>query len=86
MIILPNNDKNSAKTFADRMRETIASHAFQDIPSAITVSIGIGGMPDANIRNVDELIRCADIALYRAKQSGRNRVEVGSGEDLLSNA
>lgn len=85
MVILPNSDKNSARAVAERMRQTVASHSFQDIASAVTVSIGISGMPDANIRNVDELIRCADIALYRAKQSGRNRVEVGSGEDLLSN-
>ncbi len=82
MVILPSTDSPSAKIVAERMRDMIASFPFQDINRPITVSIGIAGMPDERIRNEDLMIRCADIALYRAKQSGRNRVEVASGADL----
>ncbi|MDA8083747.1 MAG: diguanylate cyclase [Nitrospiraceae bacterium] len=82
MVILPSTDSSSAKVVAERMRDMIASFPFQDINRPITVSIGIAGMPDERLRNEDLMIRCADIALYRAKQSGRNRVEVASGADL----
>jgi diguanylate cyclase (GGDEF)-like protein len=41
---------------------------------SVTVSIGVSG-PDAKARVPDEVVQAADKALYRAKQSGRNRVE-----------
>jgi len=82
MIVLPNTDGTNARIVAERMREAIASHKFTDIDRPITVSIGIAGMPDDRVTNEDQMIRCSDIALYRAKQNGRNRVETASGEDL----
>jgi diguanylate cyclase (GGDEF)-like protein len=42
----------------------------------ITISIGIGIFPD-HANNVETTLRVADAAMYRAKQSGRNRVVVG---------
>lgn len=44
---------------------------------SVTVSIGVAE-PNARLRDTDDVIRAADQALYRAKQSGRNRVEVAS--------
>ncbi len=41
---------------------------------SVTVSIGVAE-PRARIRAVEDVIQAADQALYRAKQSGRNRVE-----------
>lgn len=86
MVVLPNTDISNAKVVAERMLVSIARYPFPNINEAITVSIGIGGMPDSNIKNEDQVIRCADIALYRAKQSGRNRVEVSTGEELSGNS
>jgi diguanylate cyclase len=40
-----------------------------------TLSIGIATYP-AHAQTMEELIRCADIALYRAKREGRNRALV----------
>ncbi len=40
----------------------------------MTVSIGVSE-PDAKARAPEQVIQAADKALYRAKQSGRNRVE-----------
>jgi len=42
----------------------------------ITISIGIGIFPD-HANNVETVLRVADAAMYRAKESGRNRVVVG---------
>lgn len=43
---------------------------------SVTVSIGVAE-PDAKARGPEQVIQAADKALYRAKQSGRNRVEFG---------
>ena len=42
---------------------------------SVTVSIG-AAEPTARFRSVEQVIQAADRALYRAKQSGRNRVEL----------
>ena len=44
---------------------------------SVTVSIG-AAEPTARFRSVEQVIQAADQALYRAKQSGRNRVELSS--------
>jgi len=44
---------------------------------SVTVSIG-AAEPNARLRSVEHVIQAADQALYRAKQSGRNRVELSS--------
>ena len=41
-----------------------------------TISIGVVAFPRAGVTSVDDLIRCADSALYRAKNQGRNRIVV----------
>ena len=46
-------------------------------PVSVTVSIG-AAEPNARFRSVEQVIQAADQALYRAKQSGRNRVELSS--------
>jgi diguanylate cyclase (GGDEF)-like protein len=44
----------------------------------VTISVGIAAYPEAGI-DLPEILRVADGALYRAKQKGRNRVELASG-------
>ena len=58
-------------------RTTRPARPSDETPSAeisVTVSIGVAE-PRARIRAVEDVIQAADQALYRAKQSGRNRVE-----------
>ena len=44
----------------------------------VTVSIGVAE-PNATAEDVEQVIKAADKALYRAKQRGRNRLEVATG-------
>ena len=82
-LLLPNTAKEDAVHVAERIRISIEKHVFADMQSqTITVSIGISGIPDTEIDTEDKLVRCADIALYRAKQTGRNCTEVCSGKIL----
>jgi diguanylate cyclase (GGDEF)-like protein len=46
-----------------------------DILIRATLSVGIATYP-AHAQTMEELVRCADIALYRAKREGRNRALV----------
>ncbi|WP_042301123.1 sensor domain-containing diguanylate cyclase [Paraburkholderia kururiensis] len=77
---LPGADANVARKVAEQLRQRIEQHDFEHawrleaIP--FTVSIGVVTR-EAGERDVDALMKRADRALYRAKQLGRNRVEVG---------
>lgn len=82
MIILPNTDKVQARIVAERMRKTIEDYDFAEVDRKISVSIGISGMPDAKVDNEEKLIRCADFAMYRAKQLGRNRTVTAEALEL----
>lgn len=82
MVILPNTDRSNARIGAERMRMAIENFSFPEIEGGITVSIGVAGLPDEALANEDRLIRCADYALYRAKQGGRNCTYVGEGKEI----
>jgi diguanylate cyclase (GGDEF)-like protein/putative nucleotidyltransferase with HDIG domain len=85
-ILLPETPPEQAFEIAERIRRTVAASSFDvetsSEPIRATISIGIAGYPrdgaDAN-----ELIHQADLAVYRAKLQGRNRVLDASSEPLL---
>lgn len=68
---LSEND-NAMLMFAERLRETIASYSFNEIPQ-ITISIGISKHRLGLSKEM--LIEEADQAMYHAKKNGKNRVE-----------
>lgn len=84
MVVLPNTEKNGALHVAERIRAGMANGKFGEVGMPITVSLGVTGMPDKDIDDEDKFIRCADLALYRAKQNGRNRVECVVGNELIT--
>lgn len=75
-ILLPQTDHAAAWIVADRLRQAIMdqSIATEEGPLRLTVSLGLASLDPATA-DLDDLIRRADLALYQAKQNGRNRVE-----------
>ena len=83
-IILPNTGLTGANDVAERIRKTIESNAieYQSHRINVTVSIGVAIMNEYDNR-YEDIISRADIALYKAKNSGRNQVCM-SKERLVS--
>lgn len=78
-IIFPRTDKSEANTLAFRIMEGIRATSFDgdDIMPLgfLTVSVGMASFPE-DATNGEDLVRCADEALYAAKKAGRNTVRV----------
>ncbi|OGW74919.1 MAG: hypothetical protein A2Z72_00090 [Omnitrophica bacterium RBG_13_46_9] len=76
-IIMPNTSKQIATIISERLRKEIAeSFASMELPQNIyhlTISIGISTFPYDGA-DKDTLIHKADIALYEAKRTGKNKV------------
>jgi len=80
-VILHNADKQGCMAVAEQIRATVAAGVLRDKNSKkgygqVTISIGIAEYSPNN--NADELVNNADQALYRAKDNGRNRVELAA--------
>lgn len=78
VLLLPDTEKRGAIAVAEKVRLLIEAHRFLNADHQetrkITISAGIATYPD-DVNEVDDLIDRADIALYRAKENGRNRIE-----------
>ncbi len=78
LVVLPETDLQGASLWAERWREDIERHEFEEPDGKklkITISVGVASF-NSDMDNQDVLIDAADKALYRAKESGRNRVVV----------
>jgi diguanylate cyclase (GGDEF)-like protein len=74
MLILPDTDARGAVAVAERIRAATEQEAFPGVPAGhqVTVTIGVAGR--AREESGDALVARADLALYRGKDAGRNRV------------
>ena len=77
LIIAGNSDGAAALLLAERIRDAIEKHQPHNLALTrpITVSIGVAGSADPK-SNWKELMKLADQALYKVKQSGRNAVKL----------
>ncbi len=84
-VLLPETDSQEAYLVADRIRREVESTGFQvptsDTPIRATISIGIAHFPEHG-REANEVVHQADLAVYQAKLSGRNRVCIASQASL----
>jgi diguanylate cyclase (GGDEF)-like protein/putative nucleotidyltransferase with HDIG domain len=85
-ILLPETPTEQAMEIAERIRRAVADEQFEVDTAAepihATISIGVAGFPKDGV-DATELIHQADLAVYRAKLQGRNRVLGASTEPLL---
>lgn len=72
LVLLPNTTLDGALVLAEKIRRAVAQHDFPAVGTK-TVSLGVSQLLDGE--SMTGLVARADQALYRAKQSGRNRVE-----------
>jgi len=84
-IIMPETDQEECLKFIERLRKSIQHHPFVDeflqTEHHLTVSAGAAIYPQ-HARTVEKLIYGADMALLNAKNSGKNKTLIYSGEEV----
>lgn len=71
MVICPESDQLSAQSLGEKLRLAIEQYEFNTINHA-TISIGVAQLQHTD--TLSEWVEQADVALYKAKNEGRNRV------------
>jgi diguanylate cyclase (GGDEF)-like protein len=77
VIVLPETPREGARVVANKLRRAVRAKAFvSDVGPdvAVTVSIGVAAYPEDGT-TAEGLIQAADVAMYKAKRRGRDRVE-----------
>jgi diguanylate cyclase (GGDEF)-like protein len=85
LIVAPNVTKDDALRLAERLRGTISSIALTDA-SGCSATVSVGVTLTDGVEDWREVVCAADAALYRAKQTGRNRVEFIACDGMLQPA
>lgn len=77
-VVLPVCDLQGALAAGERLRRALAAlaipHPASDTAATVTMSIGVAQFDPATMDHFDTLFKQADLALYRAKHQGRDRV------------
>lgn len=77
VVILPDTPQEIAGLFAEKICKGVFDlqipHDMSTVASFVTISIGYAGLKADNQMSVVSLVDCADSALYKAKEQGRNR-------------
>ncbi len=74
MVLLPQTNPDRALALGERLRQRISEYRFTGV-GRLTVSIGVAHQQQLD--TIDSLLKRVDTALYRAKETGRNRVVTG---------
>jgi two-component system cell cycle response regulator len=87
-LLLCNTELPGARSTAERIRKKVEKRVFVSGQASfgVTLSIGLAPFPHPLIQSIEDLIRCADDALYQAKQRGRNRVHVFGSEEAFESS
>jgi diguanylate cyclase (GGDEF)-like protein len=85
VVIMPDTDLAGALTLAERIRESVHNHIMQGPEGDfnVTLSGGIAFMDQQGLIPRIELLKKADSALYRAKENGRNQIQVWKEDGIL---
>ncbi len=80
--MLPDTHTDGALATAQKIRTSIADITIPGLELSITASIGIATYPEHAV-GAERLERLADSALFVAKRSGRDRIEVATMADAM---
>jgi two-component system cell cycle response regulator len=83
LLVLPDCDTSGAITLAERLRLAIGSEAMVLAEGVIPVTLSLGVATSVAVEEMQTFIGAADAALYRAKYSGRNRIEIATLADVM---
>ncbi|HLK89342.1 MAG TPA: GGDEF domain-containing protein [Polyangia bacterium] len=77
-VICRGTDLAQALVVGERLRKAVEKHnfTFEGTQIPVTISVGIAGLPDPDVKDAPDLVSRADKALYQSKHGGRNRVTV----------
>ncbi|MCE3264234.1 MAG: diguanylate cyclase [Pseudoduganella sp.] len=85
VILLPQVDAQGAETVAQRILAGVYDlgipHRMSSVGDVVTVSLGVATIMPGEHRDVGELVKAADQALYQAKEGGRDRYSVARVPD-----
>jgi diguanylate cyclase (GGDEF)-like protein len=77
VVVLPNTDENGALLIAEKLLNVVYQcnipHEKSDAAGFVTISIGGTTGSVKHSQNASDYVKCADAALYKSKQNGRNR-------------
>ncbi len=82
VLVLPETDAENAVQVAEKIHEDVRTSQFGTAakPFVLTVSIGLSSTSNKEYSDWREMLKDADYALYLAKNTGKDRVEVFSSE------
>ena len=78
VILLVETSLAKARQVAERLRQAIASEAMHYAAHSfpVTISLGLAAFDSKSNASLDKLLEQVDLALYAAKQAGRNQVQI----------
>ena len=75
IVVMPGVSRKRALKIAERLRIRVAENPYSVMKKRIAVTLSVGVASEGRLGTAKSLLQFADKALYRAKASGRNRVE-----------
>ncbi|HET6805375.1 MAG TPA: diguanylate cyclase [Frateuria sp.] len=84
LVVLPDTTMEVAQHIAERLRRKVESLPMANLAPGLQITASVGAaLADHDADDLAELVRRADNAMYRAKDAGRNRVEVGTRAQIV---
>lgn len=77
MVICPDSDAKSGFTYAERLRQQVASEPMKIAGRTLHLTVSIGVTDSTGLASMEEMLHQADTRLYAAKLAGRNRTSSG---------
>lgn len=82
LLVLPDCDTSGAVTLAERLRVAVRGEGMVLAEGVVPITLSLGVATSDTAQDLETFLAAADVALYRAKDSGRNRIELATLTDM----